>query len=323
MHQHHHEHQHHHQEHQHSHHSHSAGHHHSHGPANYDRAFIIGIALNLGFVITEFTFGVLANSIALIADAGHNLSDVLGLVLAWGASWLARRQPSSRHTYGWRKSSVLAAFLNAVFLLVATGGIAWEAVQRFAQPGEVEGGVVIGVAAIGIAINAGTALMFMSGRRGDLNIRAAFLHMVADAMVSFGVILAGFVILYTGWFWLDPAFSLVISALIVFNTWELLKDSFTLAIDAVPPMIDERAVHLYLAERPGVSEVHDLHIWGMSTTETALTAHLVMPIGHPGDEFLIELNKELHHHFGIQHCTVQIEVSNSQCSCNLVKHQSV
>lgn len=304
-------------------HRHSHSHSHSHPPANYNRAFVIGMILNTGFVFTEFIFGVLANSIALVADAGHNLSDVLGLVLAWGASWLAHRQPSQRHTYGWRKSLILAAFLNAVFLLVVTGGIAWEAAQRFAKPSAIEEGIVIGVAAIGIAINTGTALMFMSGRKGDLNIRAAFLHMVADAMVSLGVVLAGIAIFYTQWFWLDPAFSLIISALIIFNTWELLKDSFNLAIDAVPPNIDERAVRLYLAECTGVTQVHDLHIWGMSTTETALTAHLVIPMGHPGDDFLAQLQQELHSHFGIEHSTIQIELNHSSCSCNLTSKQAV
>jgi cobalt-zinc-cadmium efflux system protein len=305
--------------HQHSHHSaSSAGHgHHHHAPANYDRAFLIGLVLNVGFVLIEFIFGLLANSISLIADAGHNLSDVLGLVLAWGASWLARRQPSSRHTYGWRKSSILAAFLNAVFLLVATGAIAWEAVMRFWQPSEVAGGTIIWVAAIGIVVNTGTALMFLSGRHQDLNIRAAFMHMAADAMVSLGVVFAGIVILYTRWQWLDPAFSLVISTLIIYNTWELLRDSFNLAIDAVPANIDERAVQLYLAEHSGVQAVHDLHIWGMSTTETALTAHLVMPEGHPGDAFLTAIAHELHDHFGIEHVTIQIEAGDADCSCSL------
>ena len=296
---------------------------HQHRSADYNRAFAIGMALNLGFVILEIVYGLLANSIALIADAGHNLSDVLGLVMAWGASLLARRQPSARRTYGWRRTSILAAFLNAVFLLVVTGGIAWEAVQRFHNPGAVKGGTIIGVAAIGIAINTGTALMFMSGRKGDLNIRAAFMHMAADAMVSFGVVLAGIAILVTHWLWLDPAFSLVISALIIVNTWDLLKDSFHLAIDGVPQGIDERAVRTYLAERPGVEEVHDLHIWGMSTTETALTAHLVIPGGHPGDEFLAQICKELHDHFGIEHSTIQIELGDAADSCVLAPEHRV
>jgi cobalt-zinc-cadmium efflux system protein len=296
------------------------GHHHHHRQTNYHRAFAIGLTLNLGFVFIEFVSGLLANSIALIADAGHNLSDVLGLVLAWGASLLSRRQASDRHTYGWRKSSILAAFLNALFLMVVTGGIAWEAIQRLMNPGEVAGGIVIGVAAIGIAINTATALMFMSGRQRDLNIRAAFTHMAADAIVSLGVVLAGIGILFTEWLWLDPTLSLVISALIVFNTWELLKDSFHLAIDGVPAGIEQRAVSTYLAEIPGVIEVHDLHIWGISTTETALTAHLVIPTGHPGDRFLAEICQELQEHFGIKHSTIQVELGNSNCSCALASH---
>ncbi|MBW4694972.1 MAG: cation diffusion facilitator family transporter [Lyngbya sp. HA4199-MV5] len=302
----------------HHHHGHShAGHHHHHAPANYSRAFAIGLVLNLSFVGLEVIFGYVANSVALLADAGHNLSDVLGLVLAWGASVLARRQPSSRYTYGWRRSSILAAFLNAIFLLVVTGGLAWEAIQRFSRPDEVQGGIVIAVAAIGIAINTATALMFMSGRKQDLNIRAAFSHMAADALVSVGVVLAGIGILTTHWVWLDPAFSLVISALIIGGTWQLLKDSFKLAIDAVPDAIDERAVKAYLAERPGVEQVHDLHIWGMSTTETALTAHLVMPEGHPGDAFLVYLCESLQAQFGIAHATIQIELGSATCSCTL------
>jgi cobalt-zinc-cadmium efflux system protein len=300
----------------HSHHDHShAGHHHA--PDNYNRAFIVGLILNGSFVLTEFSFGLLANSVALIADAGHNLSDVLGLLLAWIASLLARRQPSSRNTYGWRKSSILAAFLNSIFLLVATGVIVWEGIQRFLNPSEVEGTIVIGVAVVGILINTGTALMFLSGRKGDINIRAAFQHMIADALVSVGVVLAGIGILLTRWFWLDPAFSLIVSALIIFSTWGLLKDSFHLAIDGVPSNIDELAVLTYLSERPGVTQVHDLHIWSMSTVETALTAHLVTLAGHPGDEFLAKICHELRDRFGIQHTTIQIEIGDSSHSCLL------
>jgi len=230
---------------------------------------------------------------------------------------LARRQPSARYTYGWRKSSVLAAFLNAVFLLITTGGIIGEAIQRLVSPSEVEGAIVIGVAAVGIAINTGTALMFLLGRKGDMNIRAAFQHMAADAMISLGVVLAGITILLTGWLWLDPSFSLIISALIIFSTWGLLKDSFRLAIDGVPDNIDERAVRAYLSDRSGVTQVHDLHIWSMSTVETALTAHLVTPAGHPGDEFLAQVGQELWNHFGIQHATLQIEVGDSEHPCLL------
>lgn len=302
------------------HHSHSHGEHrHHHLPANYNRAFIVGLVLNGGFVLTEFFFGFLANSVALIADAGHNLSDVLGLILAWAASLLVRRQPSSRKTYGWRKSSIVAAFLNAVFLLLVTGGIAWESVQRFSTPHEVKGGMIILVAAIGIVINAVTALMFLSGRKQDINIRAAFSHMVADAMVSVGVVLAGIGILLTRWFWLDPAFSLIISILIIFNTWELLQESFHLVVDGVPTKIDERAVRTYLSELPRVTKIHDLHIWGISTTETALTVHLVIPTGHPGDEFLTQICRELHNNFGIDHSTVQIEIGDPNYPCVLEK----
>lgn len=307
-------------QHSHSHHSHHDHHHghghgHNHTPANYDRAFLIGMILNGGFVLAEFVFGFMANSVALVADAGHNLSDVLGLLLAWGASLLTRRKPSTRYTYGWRKSSVLAAFLNSVFLLLVTGAIVLESVQRLMHPDEVKGAIVIGVAAIGIVINTATALMFLSGRKGDMNIRAAFQHMAADAIVSLGVVVAGIVIMLTNWLWLDPAISLIISALIIFSTWELLKDSFNLAIDAVPGDIDGRAVRTFLSERPGVTQVHDLHIWSMSTVETALTAHLVMPAGHPGDGFLAQVCQELRDHFGIQHATLQIETGDSNYPC--------
>lgn len=300
-----------------------AGHEHHHALANYNRAFIVGLVLNGSFVLTELVFGLLANSVALIADAGHNLSDVLGLLFAWVANLLSRRRPSSRKTYGWRKSSIVAAFLNAVFLLVVTGGIAWEAIGRFFSPDNVQGSTIIWVAAIGIAINTGTALMFLSGRNDDINIRAAFFHMSADAIVSVGVVLAGIGIVLTRWLWLDPAFSLVISALIIFNTWELLKESFHLVIDGVPAKIDERAVRAYLSERPGVTQIHDLHIWGMSTTETALTAHLVIPTGHPGDEFLAHICRELHKNFGIDHSTLQVEIGDPNHPCILEPDEKV
>jgi len=307
-------HQHSHKHHDHSHHGHS---HHHPAPTNYSQAFIIGFVLNAGFVITEFGFGFFSNSVSLIADAAHNLSDVLGLVISWVAMLVSQRQPSSRYTYGWRKSSILATFLNAIFLLVTTGGIVWEAIQRLLQPSnKVEGSVIMAVAAIGIVINTATALLFASGSKGDLNIRAVFLHMAADALVSLGVVLAGIAIIFTKWFWLDPVFSLVISALIIFSTWELLKDSFNLAIDGVPNSIDERAVRTYLSELDGVTGVHDLHIWNMSTVETALTAHLVMPAGN-SDEFLAQISRELHQHFGIDHCTLQIETGDRNHPCVL------
>lgn len=292
---------------------------HNHGQANHNRAFVIGIALNSGFVIIEALYGFLAHSLALLADAGHNLSDVLGLLLALGASILARRPATQRHTYGLRRSSILAAMFNAMFLLIAVGGIAWEAVQRFSNPSPVAGGTVIGVAAVGIAINTTTALMFLSGQR-DLNIRGAFLHMASDAIVSCGVVLAGIAILITGWLWFDPVVSLIIVAVIVFGTWELLRDSINLALDAVPQNIEPLAVRTYLAELPGVAQIHDLHIWAMSTTETALTAHLVMPTGYPGDAFLAQICLALHDQFGIEHTTIQVETGDPNHPCVLAPH---
>lgn len=307
----------------HGHHGHHGHHDHHHTPTNYSRAFIIGLVLNGSFVLTEFVFGFLANSVALMADAGHNLSDVLGLLLAWIASWLSRRQPSRQKTYGWRKSSIVAAFLNAVFLLLVTGGIAWEAVQRFFNPDDVQGDIVIGVAAIGIVINTGTALLFLSGRKEDININAAFSHMMADAMVSVGVVLAGVGILLTRWLWLDPTISLIISALIIFGTWRLLKETFHLVMDGVPAKVDERAVREYLSKCLGVRQVHDLHIWSISTTETALTAHLVIPTGHPGDAFLAQVCRELHNNFAIDHATLQIEVGDPNHPCVLEPEETV
>lgn len=292
---------------------------HNHGQSNYNRAFVIALFLNSGFVILEALSGFLAHSLALLADAGHNLSDVLGLLLAWGASILARRPATQRHTYGLRRSSILAALFNAMFLLIAVGGIAWEAVQRFSEPSPVAGGTVIGVATVGIVINTVTALMFMSGQR-DLNIRGAFLHMASDAIVSCGVVLAGIAILITGWLWFDPVVSLIIVAVIVFGTWELLRDSLNLALDAVPQNIEPLAVRTYLAELPGVAKIHDLHIWAMSTSETALTAHLVMPAGYPGDAFLAQICLALHDQFGIEHTTIQVETGDPNYPCVLAPH---
>ena len=280
---------------------------HHHGPADFGRAFAIGVSLNVALVIAQAVYGVLANSVALLADAAHNLSDVLGLLLAWGATILARRLPTQRFTYGLRSSSILAALGNGAFLLLATGGIAWEAIQRFTNPQPVAGTTVIIVAAIGIAVNTATALLFFSGRKGDLNIRGAFLHMAADAGVSLGVVLAGIGIVYTGWLWLDPATSLVISVVIVAGTWGLLRDSVRLALHAVPEAIEAEQVRAFIAAIPGVTEVHDLHVWGMSTTDTALTAHLVMPQGHPGDAVVASIAERLHDKFNIAHATIQIE----------------
>ena len=299
-------------------HTHDHGHHgHNHGTGNYNRAFLISIVLNTGFVLIEVVYGLLANSLALLADAGHNLSDVLGLLLAWGASILVRRRPTPRRTFGLRRSSILAALLNAAFLLVACGGIGWEAIQQFRTPSEVAGGTVIVVAAIGIVINTISALMFVAGRKSDLNIRGAFLHLAADAAVSLGVVMAGVAIVVTGRQWLDPAVSLLVTAVIVVGTWRLFRESFNLVLDAVPEGIEPLAVRTYFAELPSVADVHDLHIWAMSTTEIALTAHLVTPDGHPGDDFLVQVCRGLHDRFGIEHATLQIELGNSTHSCPL------
>lgn len=298
-------------------------HQHSHEPTNYNRAFIISVALNTGFVIIEAVYGILANSLALLADAGHNLSDVLGLLLAWGASILVRSRPTARRTYGLRRSSILAALLNAILLLVASGAIAWEAIQRFFEPSSVSGITIIGVATIGIAVNTVSALMFLSGRKSDLNIRGAFLHLVADAVVSLGAVLAGVAIVATGWLWFDPVVSLIIVVVIVVGTWRLFQESFNLVTDAVPAGIEPLAVRTYLAELPGVAGVHDLHIWGMSTTETALTAHLVMPGGVPRDAFLVQVSQELHDQFSIEHATVQIETGDPNYPCPLAQDNFV
>lgn len=292
--------------------AHDHGHHHHHGPAGHDygRAFLIGIVLNLGFVGVEWTAGVIAQSLALMADATHNLGDVLGLVLAWGASVLARRRPSERYTYGLRGSSILAALANAVILLLVTGGLAWEAMQRFDAPRPVEGGLMMAVAAVGVAVNGITAWLFAAGGKEDLNLRGAYMHMAADAAVSLGVVVAGALVMATGWGWLDPAVTLVVVAVIAAGTWGLLRDSLALALQAVPGGIEAAQVRSWLAELPGVTEVHDLHIWGMSTTETALTAHLVFPDGHPGDEFLGRVAHDIGHRFAIHHVTLQVELAD-------------
>ena len=294
----------------------SHGHGHVHAPKNFGRAFLIGVLLNGGFVVVEAVFGILGNSLALLADAGHNLNDVLGLLLAWGASVLVKRSPSKRFTYGLRSTSILAALFNAILLMFVTGGIAWEAILRFGHPDNVESMTVIIVAACGIAVNLGTALMFMSGRKGDLNVRAAFNHMAGDAAISLGVVIAGFAILYTGWLWLDPAVSLGIALLVVIGTWGLLRDTINLTLHAVPQGIDPDQVRGYLAAIDGVSEVHDLHIWAMSTTETALTVHLLCPGGYPGDTARNQISEQLQKQFAIAHCTIQIE-TDAHVKCAL------
>jgi cobalt-zinc-cadmium efflux system protein len=288
---------------------------HVHAPANFESAFAIGITLNTIFVVVEGIFGYASNSMALMADAGHNLSDVLGLVVAWVAVILSKRAPSPRFTYGLRGSSILAALFNAIFLLVAVGAIGWEAIQRLLHPEPVAGVTVMVVAAVGIFVNGITAWLFASGRNADLNIRGAYLHMAADAVVSVGVVVAGLVIVLTGWAWLDAATSLVISAIIMWGTWGLLRDSMAMSMSAVPAGIDPGAVRGYLEKCAGVVQVHDLHIWPMSTTEVALTCHMVIPAGQPGDEYLMDVAHHLKKDFGIRHGTVQVETDpDSPCA---------
>jgi cobalt-zinc-cadmium efflux system protein len=276
---------------------------------DFGRAFAIGIGLNAAFVLIEAGYGFVSNSTALLADAGHNLSDVLGLLVAWIAAVLSKRPPTPRLTYGLRNSSILAALLNAVLLLVASGAILLEAIQRLLHPEPIASKTVIVVAAIGIAVNGATAWLFASGRKDDINIRGAYLHMMADAAVSLGVVLAGIAIMLTNWLWIDPVMSLVIVAVIVWGTWGLLRESTAMSLAAVPSVIDPAAVRSFLCNLPGVASIHDLHIWPMSTTETALTAHLVTPAGNPGDAFLTDACQQLNHHFGIGHATLQIEIS--------------
>jgi len=305
--------------HDHQSHAHSA---HGNSPASFGRAFAIGIALNLAYVAGEAVAGIISGSLALLADAGHNLSDVLGLSLSWGAAVLSRRQPSGRFTYGLRSSSILAALANAIILLVVTGGIAWEAIWRIAHPVPIASGIVVVVAAIGIFINGGTALLFASGS-ADLNIKSAFLHLAADALVTAGVVVAGIVIWLTDWRWLDPAVSLFVSAVIVLGTWGLFKSAIGLALNAVPEGVDAAAVRAHLLALPGVAGLHDLHIWGMSTTETALTCHLIMPAGHPGDGVLNAIAQQLHHRFAIEHATIQIELADTDEACALTPEHVV
>jgi len=288
---------------------------HSRVPANFNTAFAIGIGLNTAYVLFEVAFGILSHSLALLADAGHNVSDVLGLLLAWGASAMAKSVPTKRRTYGLRSTSILAALFNAILLLISVGAIAWEAVRRFKVPTEVSASTVIWVSLLGIAINSATALMFISGRKNDLNIRGAFLHMAADAAISAGVVLAGVAILWTGVHWIDPVVSLLICAVIVWGTWDLLRESVNLALQAVPKEIEPDTVERYLAQLPGIAKVHDLHIWAMSTTEAALTAHLVKPDGKLDDPLLEQIQNELQDRFGIGHMTVQLECGNCDRSC--------
>jgi cobalt-zinc-cadmium efflux system protein len=304
-------------------HEHAYRHRYGHTHLAYGRAFAIGIALNLLYVVGEAVAGILSGSLALLADAGHNLGDVLSLSLAWGAAVLSRHRPSDRFTYGLRSSSILAALANAIILLVVTGGIAWEALWRISHPAPVASTIMIWVAAIGILVNGVTALLFASGRPRDLNLRSVFLHMASDTFVTAAVVAAGIAIWLTGRLWLDPAVSLFVSAVIVIGTWGLVKSALSLALNAVPDGVNATDVRAHLSTLPGVAALHDLHIWGMSTTETALTCHLVMPGGHPGDAVLGRIADELHRRFGIAHTTIQIELADTDEVCVLTPEHVV
>jgi cobalt-zinc-cadmium efflux system protein len=295
-------------------------HHHHHAPPDYNRAFAAGVILNVGFVIVEAVFGVLSNSLALLTDAGHNLSDVLGLLLAWGAATLAKKRPSARRTYGYSRATIIASLFSGLLLMGAVGAIGWEAVNRLMLPAEPAGRTIMIVAAIGVVVNTATALFFLSGKDSDLNIRGAFLHMAADAAVSLGVVASGALILYFGFTWIDPVISLVIAAVIFLSTWGLLRDSLNLAVDAVPRNVDPEAVRSYLSGLPGVRAIHDLHIWPMSTTDTALTAHMVMEDLPQSDEFLNDIAVVLQERFAIKHPTIQLERQDSEVTCHQALH---
>ena len=288
---------------------------HSHSHSHdYGRAFAIGITLNMLFVVVEAFYGWKADSLALLSDASHNLSDVLGLLMAWGGFYLARLRPSRRHTYGLGRATIMAALFNALALLIATGSIVWEAIARFSRPVPIQGGTVMAVAAIGIAVNGFTAWLFMPrGERHDLNLRGAYLHMAADALVSLGVVIAAALFVWTGWTWLDPAVSLVIAAVILIGTWDLLSHALRLSLDGVPASIEMESVTNYLTGLAGVKAIHDLHVWAMSTSETALTVHLIMPDGQPDDDFLCRVANALHDEFDIDHTTIQVETGEHPC----------
>ena len=298
-------------------------HNHDHEINNYNKAFVIGITLNVIFVVIEAGYGIAAGSLALIADAGHNLSDVISLLLAWGASYLALKQPTEKRTYGFRRVTILASSVSAILLLVVLGGIVWEAFGRLANPQPVNSMTVIIVAAIGVVINTATALLFVSGQKHDLNIRGAYLHMAADAGVSLGVVVAGIVIMITGWLWIDPAISLVLVVVILVGTWNLLHESINLSVDAVPQDIDISGIKDYLTKIEGVSEIHDLHVWALSTTQTALTAHLITTKNLIDNEFLKEIQQHLHDNFDIEHATIQVEKENTENNCMLNRSECV
>lgn len=302
-------------EHGHDHHHHGFGHGHSHGPINYNKIFALGVALNIVYLAIEAGYGFYINSLSLIADAGHNLSDVLGLLLAWGASYLSKKNATKRRTYGFKSSSILAALFNAIILMVAVGGIILEAVKRFSAPVSLEANTVIWVALVGIIVNGFTAMLFMKDQKSDLNIRGAYLHMVADAAVSAGVVISGFIVKYTGLSIVDPITSIIIAVVIFIGTWGLLKESVNLALHAVPADINPEKVHDYLTNLPGIKAVHELHIWGMSTTEVALTVHLVKP-DYKGDDQFIKTTNEGLKNFGITHTTIQVETNAEECPTN-------
>jgi cobalt-zinc-cadmium efflux system protein len=297
-------------------------HDHNHQIGNYNRAFAIGVLLNVIFVAIEAGYGVAAGSLALIADAGHNLSDVLSLLLAWGAGVLATRPATEKRTYGLRKLTIMASLASAILLLVALGGISWEALGRFFDPKPVAGMTVIVVAAVGVVINTATALLFVSGQKHDLNIRGAFLHMAADAGVSLGVVVAGIIIMVTGWLLMDPLISLLIVAVILVGTWSLLRDSMNLAIDAVPEGIDMPGIKNYLSDLENVSQIHDLHVWPLSTTEVALSVHLIVANDFLNKGFLPQLQQQLHDRFSIEHSTIQVE-RQDDAPCMLNKHECI
>jgi cobalt-zinc-cadmium efflux system protein len=312
------------EEHGHGHeHGHAHGPGHSHAPKDFNKAFAVGVGLNITLVVVQVVFGLLAGSLALVADAGHNFADVLGLLLAWWANKLGKSRPTKKHTYGFRGVSILAALANAVLLLVTMGAVGWEAITRLNHPEPVEGITVMWVAGLGIVINAASALLFYSGRKSDLNIRGAFLHLAADAGISLGVVIAGGLILWTHKSWIDPVVSLAIVAAILYSTWGLLKDSVNLALQAVPEGISRDAVKKYLEELPDVKEVHDLHIWAMSTSEVALTSHLVMARRGLKDSFLTEVAHELRERFGIGHATIQVENGDPKHPCQLAPDEHV
>ncbi|HXZ09675.1 MAG TPA: cation diffusion facilitator family transporter [Paraburkholderia sp.] len=304
-------------------HGHGHGHHHHHAPvAGHGRAFALAVALNVTIVVVQGIYGVLANSTALLADAGHNLSDVLGLLLAWGAMWLATRRPSARYTFGFGSSSILASLANAGLLLFACGVIVAEAIRRLFNPEPVAGLDVFIVATIGIVVNGFSAWLFMRGQKEDLNVRGAFLHMAADALISAAVAISGLVILFTKWTWLDPVMSIVVVAVIVYGTWGLARDSMRLALDAVPPGVDMQRIRAYLTSQPGVTDVHDLHVWALSTTGNALSAHLVMPAGHPGDDAVDGIVATLRERFSMHHATLQVDLgtTNHRCALDHPRH---